>query len=692
MPNDIPQDPAEREKLVNSAHKRYLASRNYYRTWREKWVRFYKLYYKIRDSAEDEDEINTALPYAFGIIEQIVSKSVEPLFKLRPPFKVTAKVRGDEKSAENFSGVVASYFSNSEYQLDYTNYERECTITGSSWELDSQYQDYEPGKIWAKVPVDDKLQTIEGPTGREIQTDHEYKRDVLAEKDYLYPIKVGYATSFPSIFEVHPEPGKKKVKDMRWILHESKDVAIEDLQSQFYNDPSTGEKRPVYDLTELLKEVGDYVPGGIQPVNAWENEDEFSELEDARSGNSDSDGGKKSDDIDRVWLLDVYEKGQLFTIAQGKYVIRRVQGYLHKPRLPWRLKKYTDDPQFLYGIGAVEPVEDLLFELEDIHNLSMENWVRIINRMVAYHMDAVPFADDDFKPKAGGKIRVRSDVDVRQAIMTMDQPDVAVSMMQMEGNTKGLMEWANAVADLSPGPMGTKQTHKTLGGLIEIQNNLNTRFITLHRSRLSNYQDQMSSMEAFFAQYQFDPVPIRMVQTDGSTAVVEMNRNSIDTQGRGFDYVIEVDPSAGDDNVGRSLLMAAFDVGLKYEDWRIKLGGPEAPRADLSEVYGKILGKLGWADVGSVLKQPDGSQTPDQELEMMIQGLPVEPHPRENLIGHVMTHVQQRKAVAEAVSSGKVPPGVLRALDEHLSQTISLAQGILRDPVRAAQSQIAGST
>jgi len=81
-----------------------------------------------------------------------------------------------------------------------------------------------------------------------------------------------------------------------------------------------------------------------------------------------------------------------------------------------------------------------------------------------------------------------------------------------------------------------------------------------------------------------------------------------------------------------------------------------------------------------------------QELEMMLQGLPVEPNPKENLIGHVMTHIQQRKSVAEAVSSGKVPPDVLRILDLHLSKTISLAQGILRDPVRAAQAQMAGGS
>ena len=374
------------------------------------------------------------------------------------------------------------------------------------------------------------------------------------------------------------------------------------------------------------------------------------------------------------------------TIAQGKYVIRRLKNYLHRPRLPWRLRNYTWDPHFLYGMGAIAPIEDMIYELEDIHNMSMSNWFRMINKMVAYREGAVPYPDD-LKPRPGGTVRVRGDVDPRQAIMALEHSDPANSMLAMESNIKGLIEFATSVSDLSPGVQGTKQTHKTATGIIEIQQNLANRFALLLRQNLANAQKQMSSMEAFAEQYYFGKQMLRSYKEDGSSMLIQFSREDIDTEGYGFDHIITIDPAAGDDAIVRSQILAAFDLGLKYNEWASAKGGLEAEVVNLAPIMKKALQNLGWSDTSEVFGRSRGGMDPGIELELMAAGKRVEPNPGENVLGHLMEHMRQRASpeLRAALEGGNVSPKVMGLLDEHIAQTMALAKGIMADPVAAAR-------
>ena len=688
MQNQIPTDPKEKAALVDMAHKRYTKSTEYFQPWHEKWVRYYKVYRAIQDEVEDSDEPNTFLPYAFGIVENIVAKATEPLFAMKPPCKVRPKRNGDEEAADKFSSVATNYFSSSAYQLDKIASSKERIITGSSWELDDWANDYVEGKMWGKVKKRGMMESITSMLGKVIPLadSQGYDYEAVEAVPRQIPLKIGYNTKFPSVFKVHPQPNVKKVEDMQWIVHEVSEASIADLQKKQYTDPATGMKMPVYDFTELLADAQNHAPGSIVPTGKWGETDYEEEAKQALSARDEKGEDSNNDGVDRIWYVDVYERDRVYTVAQGKYVIRCVKDWLHKPRLPWRHQVYTIDPQFLPGIGAIEPIEDMVYELNDIHNLSMSNWIRIINRMLAYQSEAVPFPDD-FKPRAGGKIRVRSDTDPRTAIMSIDQPDVSGSMLNMESNSRGLIEWATSVSDLSPGSEGTKQTHKTATGLIEIQQNMNTRFVMVQRIELANYQAQMESMEEFFSQFQFDKVNYRQYRDDGSTALAEFSKDDIYTEGRGFDYIIEIDPSAGDDAVARAQLIGVFDIALKYENWRLSASDPEAKKIVLSNIMQKILMKFGWSDTSSTLVNPGGEIDPGQELEMMMQGLPVQVNPAEDLIGHLLEHIIQKQSpkLAQAGAAGKVNPQTSQMLDMHIAETMQAIQMIISDPVKAAQ-------
>jgi hypothetical protein len=394
-------------------------------------------------------------------------------------------------------------------------------------------------------------------------------------------------------------------------------------------------------------------------------------------------------DIDSVWIVEVWEKNRMWTVANGTFLIRKADNPTHKPRIPFRLRRYSLDPEGLYGIGCLEPVEDMLYEVNDIHNLSMASWIRIVNRMMAVHIDAVPFPDD-FKPRAGGKIRVRANHDVRQAIMAIEQSDPSQSMLAMESNNKGLIEWASGVQDFSPGTAGTKQDHKTLGGLMEIQANMAHRVSTIIRHDLLVYQEQMEAMEAYFSQFQFDKVPIRTYAEDGATGTVEMNMDDIYTDGRGFDFLIDVDPSYGDDSVQRNQNMVLFDLALKYETWRAQFGGADAAKLKVSEIFRMLLMNFGHSDTSGILVRPDGAMEPAKEFDMMLQGLDVQPQPGENLISHLIEHILQRQSpkLQEGLASGKIKPEVVQLLDRHIQITMMAIKAIMSNPQAAAQQKL----
>lgn len=686
-------DPKKREDLVKLAQSRMDKAVRWIRPWHEKWVRFYKIYRAIKDAVDDDDEPNIFLPYCYGIIEDVVSKMVEPLLKLKPPCRVQARKAGHEQAAKNFATAVRNYFSTSEYQLDYTNSAREEAITGNAWEIDEWADEWDDGARWEMQEKTGVLGSIKSLLGKVIDMgESSYPYQARVEVPNPQPRKVGYRTRFPSVFDIFPEPGKKKVKDCKWIAEQERYVTLADLQTQKYTDPATGEKVPVFDLTELLADAGTHEPGQIKPQNTYQGTGYGEEAQQAIAGHSNSEVQEQEQeqgDEDAVYIVTFRERDRIWSVANGKYLIRYWERPFHAPRINMRLRVYTQDTQFLFGSGCIEPAEDLFYEFNDIHNLSMQNWIRIIHRMLAVKMDAIPFPDD-FKPRAQGKIRVKTSTNIHDVMMPIEHADVGPSMLLMESNSKGLIERALAVPDFSPGTEGTKQTHKTATGLMEIRQELANRYVTIRRSHLAYYQDQMWFMEKLFTQFQFDKVPYLAYGPDGSTSMVELNMDDYDTGGVGFEFLIEEDPAFGDDALRREQRMVLLRVLMEYEQWRVTIGGPDNPQAKVGEVLKSALNDFGYSDTSRILVQPAGQMDPATELDLMLQGQEVEPAMDENLTGHLLEHFKQAMSpkVQQAMQAGKVDPGFAARLDVHIRKTIALIQGIMTDPTAIVRAQM----
>lgn len=676
---EILADDDLKAQLVSIGFRRFQASSLYMTNYHDKWLRLYKLYRNIVDTVEDPDEPNTGIVYAFSIVEDVVSRLVEPILQMKPPCRVAPRRAGQEGQAQRFSAMASSYFRTSRYQLDYTNSTRELAITGNAWERDVWWNDYVPGRRWAKVKRT-IMTTIKGVYGQ-IMGQAPTPYDSMEEIAHDYPEKVGYGCVFPSIWRVYPEPQVFNVRDMNWLCEEEPAAVITDLEKRMTVDPKTKQRVPFFDFTELK---ADYAgkQGEIRPEPmSRQRSTAEDELKTDVGDQPERDRTLNyADDVDRVSLMWCWEKNRVFVIAQGRFIVAYWEDVFQKPRIPYRLKCYTPQKDFLFGLGVLEPIENQINELSDIHRLSMRNWVRIINRMVAYDEAAIPF-EDDFTPSALGRVRVRPSPgrSVADSVVPISHDDVTSSMLAQESNVKGIIERAISIADYSPGTEGTKQTHKTLGGLMEIQKSLAVRISTIQRMLLASFQDQMFFMEALTSQFLMEPMPFTMYGPDGSTVIQEFNLEDIATDGNGFDYIIEYDPSFGDDQVARSQAISLVQLSLQVYAQCKQLNIPMATLPDIEYLMRKVYEKFGWSDTSGVMKAPDGVMTPDDEIKMMISGQPVKPNPKENVFDHLAHHAAQEQLVQQAITAGKLQPKVMLLLKAHEAATKQMAEMLAKN-------------
>lgn len=691
----LPTDFREREKLVILAKKRYQLSKSYFSPKHEIWVRCYKIYRALADAVDDPDEENMFIPYAFGIVEDIVSRLSEPMLQ-KMSIKPQARSIRFTKAARNFYALVKTYRSTSRFQLDFIDSKRQEVVSGNAWEKDEWTSEYVEGMEWKNTLVTEVVTRLVDVLGKFLPMKLEQKYKKLVEAAKLYAKSIGYRVRYPSVFLVWPEPGIKRVEDMHWLVEEEESVALDDLRQQKYKD-ANGQMHNVYDLSEIDKDTGPHEPGSIRPNFSDKSiyHEQISDVLGARSGDSaakNSMQGRDTSDMDKVHLLHIHEPGRRFTIANGRYLILHLDKPFHRPRIPFRLRCYTPDPENLYGLGAIEPTEDLFLGLNDIHRLCMRSWVRVIGGLVAYHQGSVP-DENDWKPKPGGaRVRVDPGVspNIHNAIASIQQQNPTNDMIVHQSNLKGFLERIISVADLSPGAEGTKQYHETATGLLEIQNQLAKRFAVMRRAQLANDVSQCQAIYELCMQFMFEPMVAKDVDSGGKTLYPKFTRDDIWTDGEGFDFLIEEDPSFGDDVVQRNHLRFMLKDGMEYETFRMNSKDPEMLKLKVSDIMQRLIEASGWTFNAELLAPVGGLLTPDVELNMMLEGQPVQPNPKENLIGHTIDHMVQMMSpkIVQGAAAGQVSPESLAMLKLHIQDTMRMAQAIMQNPEAAAQSRM----
>lgn len=662
----------QKEKLVAKCVKRLSKSYKYYYEYFENWKIYYKMYYSLKDAAAETDEPNMLVPVAYGIVEDAVARLVVPILQ-KLPIVVKAKVLKYADNAQKFYNACKDYYGMSDFRLDRISSEREFVITGNAWEIYEWKNDWLSGKAWSEVEQDEEVQYPITFLNKLVQT----VKGVLPvkgprEQPKEYPECVGFHTRFPSVFDMFPEDGLKRFDRMNWVIEDLGNIAIEELERAKYIDPSTRENKPVYDLTELLKD-NDGKKDKIRPaIMRFKQGEEISVTISGRDTNVEN-----TSDTPAVHVLRVYNKdNSIYTIVQGKYLIHAVADVYHYPVMPIQLRTYVADKENLFGTGIIQPILELLYEVNDIHNMSFANWIRSINKMVVYD-EAVIKHPDDFTPRAGGKIRARllAGGDVNKAFGVVDHADVSGSMINMESQSMGKIERTISITDLTPGAQGTKAYHKTYGGLMEIQSNFARRFTIMMMCELAYLTKQMQIMYWMFQQFMFEDMPMGRFD-EGVFKAETYRREDFDSGGQGFLFMQATDPSFGDSAVQRNQLMVLLDQAMKYEGFRMTSRDPSLMKMAVDKLMRMNLEAFGMQDTSTLMAMPNGVVDPNQEFEMMLQGVQPQVNPREPLTDHLLAHVSQRNdpKMLAAVGSGKMAPEVMAELDKHINDTMKMIQ------------------
>jgi hypothetical protein len=681
-------DKKEQEEIVKKFQSRYKDSYNYYQDKFDTFIRCYKIYKALADYTDNPDEENIFIPYAYGLIEDIIARTTDPLLD-KLPIIARAKRKEFQSNADNFFNLFSTYWTSPEHIEQLIKSEREKVIVGSAWEKDEWANDWVDGYEWVETTAVKIVGSAVNFLNKIIKTNIEVPFKKYVEQKKKYPKRVGYVTTFPSIFTIFPEPRVTNVEDMKYVIQIEDNVPIKDLQKAMYVD-SDGNFQPMYNLDELLKDfnnkIDDVKPSFFETGTSYY--DMFinvsnDQAEQRQTYDKDYNKGK-------VHLSHIYEPNRIITIANGKYVIKVIDEPFHIPKIPFRLKTYTQDNSSIYGIGAIEPIEHLLYELNDIHRLSMRSWIRIINGLVAYHKDAVPFPDD-WKPKAGGRVRIDPGISpsIHNAIASIPLQDPSQQMILHESNVKGLIERTTSIVDFSAGVKGTKQYHKTATGLMELQSNIARRFSIGRKLMLSNIQKRMQTAYELCDQFLFEPITARINLPNGNTLYPDLTREDIIVSG-GIDFIITNDPSFGDDAIQRNQLMVLLEMFMKYETFRMKVGDANMLKAKISDLFKKVIEAFGWNYPDELLESPDMAMTPEVEFELILNGQEVHPNPKENLVNHITEHLTQLHSnrLKELADRNKIDNNIIKLLENHIDETIMLLQQIAQNPMVLAQDKI----
>lgn len=715
MASDIPTDEKLYQKLVSKVALRQLRSAAWSDARRQEWVRMYKIWRRIQDGIVSNDEYSIFLGYAFSVVEQINSKVTEPMLAMGVPFAVFPTQLGDGEKAENFSQICRDFYSKPNVQDSLRKSKKEMIITGNRWEVDEWLHIERKGRMWGEKDqeVESEGRDLKGgvivrPDGTPMMMKRTVKVKAEVERTILQ--HYGFNTRYPSVFDMYPEPDRKTIDtgqrtDMSWLVEDQGELSLEEMAREKFVD-SYGRTQPRYDLGRLLKDAGkraqeryDKILQGkeiddsygplITPLNDtgfasdWGQQDKDSIY--PTEGTVDR---QSSEDRDKVRVKCHREAAEILVIAQGRYIIERKRDPWHVPGLKVRIENYTTDPEFIYGPGAIQPIEDEVYELNDIHSLSMSNFYRLINKMILIREDAI-VSLDDFKSRAGGKIRIAEAAgDVRGVAMDMPQNNVVNEMLAAESNTRGMIEFESSNLDGSPGVMGTKQNHKTKGGMEIIQVNTQTRFITMQAQALINEARRGLSMQNFFDQFAFEKKSYRLVREDGTTAYAKFNKDDIFTEGREFQFAVEVDPTWGNNSAQRQEAQSLFEQGVSYEQLRVATKDPSMPRLVLSEMFKRLLQKHGQRDLSRIFVMPDNSVSPEDELQILMQGGIVQC--KGDLRHHVETHILQASSpnLAKAIAAQKAHPDTAKNLMLLVEQDLAQLRDFVSNPQGAAEKKL----
>ncbi len=420
----------------------------------EEWRSWNDLYRGIPKKKPYNWMSNKFIPITMSKVETALSNLQSLLFSGNPPFQVRPRESGDEKQAELTQKLLAYQFDEAKVFQEFSNFLRSVIIYGTgiakvSWEWKQE------NRI-KMVPTNPFAGILSAVTGTS-----------MGMAPQPYTATYGCPTLVTcNIGDIFPDPNSIEIQDS-WIIHRLfRTRAYLVWMAQNYPEVYNQEVMKLTDEDgKEERESKQEVQGSIgrQNIPNVTRPDGLATIElNEWHGLYDLDG-------------DGTPERCVFTVANGKYLIRKQsQPYWHGKN-PFIKSVYIPAQNEFYGIGIPELLEDLQNNLNEIYNQRNDNIQLALNRPIFFKKNA---GIDPRKLiiKPGGLYGTDEDIPNSISPMPMD-----IYTRDSFAHTADIERWSQevtAVTKLTMGMQG-KDNNDTATGMSILQRASGDRFMSI---------------------------------------------------------------------------------------------------------------------------------------------------------------------------------------------------------------------
>jgi len=530
MPDKKPKSlrALENTELAKDIVNKFTSTVAFRTPYKNKWDRFYKMYRGVLDETNYPWQSNIWVPLSFSTIETVVPRLVSN----RPQIDILPREPNDEKYAQIMSKII-------DYQWDQMNMNvllpeavKEMCIYGTVILKAFWYK--EESDVIDKQMVDDEMPELG-------QVEVEEKKTI-----YNAP-----KVEVVDLYDFFVDPKATTIDNAEWVIHRS--------------------MRTIDYLHEMMED------GKYKNIKLLEDEaTSFVGTDDEKQQRRSTIGismpvEQNTDKL--IEILEYWTDERVITVANRKIIIRDQENPFRHGKKPFISCVDQKIPHEFYGMGELEPIETLQYELNDRRNQRMDNVTLILNRMWLIK-NGQNVDEDELVSDAGGVVHTDDINAVQQLVL----PDVTSSSYQEETIIKADIQQTSGVTDFTRGMSSDALANDTATGISLLQEASNARF----RLKIQNIEDMMlkrlgEMMVSMNNQFMSDETTIRIVGDEGKSFETIKPE---DIKGN-FDVSVQAGSTIpGNESIMKKQVM---------EMYKLFAGDPEVDQRELKKMVLKVV-------------------------------------------------------------------------------------------------------
>ena len=531
---------------------------NHSLTWRnpfkEKWDRFYNMYRSHLNDTAYPWQSNIWVPYSFSTIETLAPR----MLANRPQIDVMPREAADEQYADIQSKLI-------DFEWEAMN--ADDIMEGA---VKSQLM-YGTAivKVYWKT---DKAQVV-----KKEQVDETFPELGTVEEEVEETIFDGPEIELVDLYDFFWDPRAIDMESARWVAHRT---------YQTFDHLEQLQKEGVYKNVALLKDAtlvsGDDEKASRRGTLGVAMPDELA---------------SKNEGKNVIELIEYWEDEKVITVANRGIVIRdEANPYRHGKKPFVRIVDQSVPHEFL-GIGELEPIETLQYELNDRRNQRMDNITLVLNKMWKIKNGA-NVDEDELVSDAGGVVHT----DDMAGIEALQMPDVTSSSYNEETLIKGDIQQTTGVSDFTRGVGSESLGNDTATGISLIQEAGNARFKLKIRNLEAGIEEIGRMMVSLNEQFLTEEKSIRVLGDEG----IEWTTIKPDDMRGNFDVMVQSGSTLpSNEAVERKQTMEMFQIFA---------GDPEVDQRELKRM---VLDTFGIKNIDKLLTPPAGVGPQEQPIQSL---------------------------------------------------------------------------